>query len=187
MSVTQGPYGGPGADPLEPLSPDEAAFVDAVLEWRNVRRAGAQVGLSGTAAEAMAARDPVRRAVTRHYEQGAMTAEEALVCLSEIARGEWGAYLEIVTDPEGNPEIAFNLGQMAGDRKGYLLASLVRGRSGAYTAKFPDRLPALRMLLEYHGALGEGTSPEEIEALLRRYDRPHPNGATTEALVKEIR
>lgn len=154
------------------LTTQEAQFVQAMLDWRNPHRAGKQLGLTREQAVNLSLREDVQEALKRHYEAALMSLPEALACLSEIARGDWGPYLTV---DEETGDVTFDFPAMVADRKGYLVAKLSQGPRGP-AVSFPDRLPALRLILEVHGALQQGTSPEEIEALVRRYDRGSANG-----------
>ena len=149
-------------------------FVQHYLACRNGAEAARRAGYARDVAKQEAwrlLRDPeVRRQVKEAHEHLAMTAEEALSSLGEIARGEWSPYIQT---PEmglvGANRIAWiDLAQMAEDGKTHLLQSIQQTQNGV-SVRFPDRLKALQLILQGLGLLSNAASEADIEAFLRKF------------------
>jgi phage terminase small subunit len=76
-----------------------------------------------------------------------MDADEALARISEIARGEWGNYV----DKNGNVDLE----GLTADGKGYLIHSVSYTKDGTPIIKFYDAQGALRDIAKIHGKFVE--------------------------------
>jgi phage terminase small subunit len=85
--------------------------------------------------------------IAARVEELVMSADEALVRMSEIARGVWGQYV----DGNGNVDID----GIVADGKAHLIHSVTYTKAGTPVYKFYDAQGALRDIAKIHGAFVE--------------------------------
>lgn len=149
------------------LTSKQRLFVDEYLKCWNkteaARRAGYSEGnLSESGRQAFNA-PGVRAEIEERFHQSAMSADEALAHVAQIARGEWAAafYVSDAGTFKFDPVIAEKLG----------LLNLIQESSPVpgtvnYRFKFPSRMDALKTLLTALGILKSDISPSEVGRFL---------------------
>lgn len=137
-------------------------FVSCYLKSRNGVEAMRRAGYSPPFDPYRLLRDPyVKSRIREAHEHLAMEGALAVANLGEIARGEWGAYLQ------ANGTV--DLESLTADGKSHLVAKVKVSRDGTTTVDFPDRLKALEIILRMEGLLGTNIGPEDLIAFMVRF------------------
>lgn len=135
------------------LSDKQRAFVQEYLQCFNAteaaRRAGYSSEWAGTNAGKLLKNTNIASAVSDALQEKVMSADEALLRMSEIARGAYSDY--IVTDKDG-PGV--DIERMVKDGKAHLIKSITPTQYGT-KIEFCDTQAALGTILKHHGALAD--------------------------------
>jgi len=130
------------------LTPKQAAFVEEYLVDFNATRAAGRAGYRGddntlaATGSRLLRNDKVSERVTQRLQESAMSADEGLMRLAEIARGEWASYIKT----DGTVDIE----QIVDDGNAHLISEIRDTRDGRQY-KFCDMQGAIVQILKAHG------------------------------------
>lgn len=139
------------------LSAKQRRFIDEYLIDFNATQAAIRAGYSERTAANIGwenVRKPeIAEAVKRRLQEAAMSADEALMRMAQIARGGYSAYL--------SPDGKVNLGQLLADGHGYLIKGTKFNAQGDLIVEFHDSKAALDTILKAHGAFDSKRGTED--------------------------
>ena len=151
------------------LTTQQERFVSAYIQCRNATVAAREAGYSESTAVGKAyeiLRHPeVKETIKQRFASRAMDADEYLANLAEVARGEWGAYIDC---DESGRVLRIDLRQLKADGYGHLIQSAEQTRSGI-KVRFPSRIEALKLIGQGLGLLGNPASESDLAAFIERF------------------
>lgn len=142
------------------LTDKQAAFVEEYLKDFNATRAAERAGYSGSYNTLGAIgcenlkKPKIAEAISARMEELVMDANEVLVRLSEIAKGEWARYI----DENGEVQID----KMVADRKAHLITKISDTKYGR-RYEFCDMLSALKDVAKIHSLFVDRTQNLNVD------------------------
>lgn len=139
-------------------------FVDEYLKnGLNGKKAAEKAGYASKSAHVEAHRllqEPeIKEEIENHFRESAMSRDEVLFHLRDIARGEHAQYIDV---DKGWAGFNFEAAKEAG--KLNLVKKVSLGQYGI-SVEFESRLAALTLLAKHHNI--DGLSPEQVELMLK--------------------
>lgn len=136
------------------LTKKQQAFIEHYLTCWNATEAARQAGYSERTAGQIGYENlnkpDIQKVIEQRMTDLALSANEVLARLSEMARLDLSPYL-ITVDVDGVPENRVDIQQMIDDGKGHLITELYYDASGNQRVKFVDAQTALVHLGRAHG------------------------------------
>lgn len=97
----------------------------------------------------------VLEAIREVIEASDLKPQEILKHMADIARGDMGRYLDVVTDDNGEERVRLNLVRARHDGLTHIIKKLHVTRKGDITIELYDKLEALKVLGQYLGIFRE--------------------------------
>jgi len=143
------------------LTDEQRTFIDAYLDNEfDIRRARHVAGITHQTALRYLRQDARSSVIVRWYmDRHAVTSEETLARLSDIARADIGEFLDIEEDIETGEEFTrFNLKRAKLEGRTHLIRKLELKSDGSIRVELHDSLKALEMFARTHKLLADNVS-----------------------------